>query len=131
MSGVLVEVAVSAGELIDKITVLQIKSERISDPAKVENVRNELNVLSAARDTALPASQELNALTVRLREINETLWQIEDDIRDCERAKDFGPRFIELARSVYVTNDRRADVKREINGLLGSELVEEKSYAPY
>ncbi|MBL6946373.1 MAG: hypothetical protein ISR47_07035 [Rhodospirillales bacterium] len=131
MSGVSVKVEVPAGELIDKITVLEIKSERIKDAAKVENVRRELAALAAVRDTSLPASAELDRLSAELKGINETLWQIEDDIRECERDKDFGPGFIELARAVYFTNDKRSVLKRKINELLGSTLVEEKSYAPY
>lgn len=130
MSTVL-QVEVSAGELIDKITILEIKTERISDPDKVANVQRELRSLAAARRDALPSSPVLHELTAELRRINERLWEIEDDIRDCERKRDFGQRFIELARAVYRTNDRRAAAKRQINELLGSELVEEKDYAAY
>jgi hypothetical protein len=126
---ILVEVA--PGELIDKITILQIKTERIDDADKVKNVRIELEVLETARDNVIPTSAELDRLTAELKTVNEALWEIEDDIRDCERDKDFGPKFIELARSVYRTNDRRAAAKREINELLGSKIVEEKSYADY
>jgi hypothetical protein len=131
MSGVSVTVDVSVGELIDKITILEIKAERLGDPAQLNNVRNELEILLAARDAALPPSTELSELSLSLKRINEQLWGIEDDIRDRERAKDFGQRFIELARSVYVCNDERATLKRRINELLGSRIVEEKSYAPY
>ena len=126
---ILVEVA--PGELIDKITILQIKTERIDNADKVKNVRIELEVLETARDTVIPSSAELDRLTAELKSVNEALWEIEDDIRDCERVKDFGPKFIELARSVYRTNDRRAAAKREINELLGSKIIEEKSYADY
>jgi hypothetical protein len=126
---ILVEVA--PGELIDKITILEIKSERMEDPNKVKNVRIELQVLADARDAAVPPSEELVRLTAELKSVNEALWEIEDRIRDCERAKDFGPEFIELARSVYRSNDRRAAAKREINDLLGSKIIEEKSYAAY
>ena len=131
MSGVSVTVDVSVGELIDKITILEIKAERLGDPAQLKNVRKELEILLAARDSALPPSTELTELSLSLKRINEQLWGIEDDIRDRERAKDFGQRFIELARSVYVCNDERATLKRRINELLGSRIVEEKSYAPY
>jgi hypothetical protein len=131
MSGLIITVEISPGELIDKITVLEIKNERIADPAKRANVRVELETLAAARDRAIRPSPELAELTARLKTVNEKLWVIEDDIRDCERAKDFGPRFVELARAVYVTNDERAAVKRRINDFLGSRLVEEKSYAAY
>ncbi len=126
---ILVEIA--AGELIDKVTILQIKSERMQDSAKLQNVRQELDVLTHARDELLPHSDALTAAMAELKCINETLWDIEDEIRECERRQDFGARFIELARSVYITNDRRATVKRHINDLSGSRLVEEKSYAAY
>ena len=130
MSGT-VTIEIAPGELIDKITILEIKSERIDDPAKLANVRLELGTLAASRDAALPASEDLAALTAELKTVNEALWDIEDDIRDFERRGDFGDGFIGLARSVYMTNDRRADLKRRINDLLGSHLVEEKSYNPY
>ena len=126
---VLIEIA--PGELIDKITILRIKDERIADAAKRANVRIELDTLNAARAAALPADAEIDRLEAALKAVNEALWQIEDDIRDCERAGDFGPRFVELARAVYHTNDRRSELKREINLHLGSRLVEEKSYQPY
>lgn len=129
MSTVTVEVA--PGELIDKITILEIKAERIADAAKRANVRVELETLAAARDAAIPASDEIARLTADLKAVNEALWQIEDDIRDCEAAGDFGAIFVALARSVYKTNDRRAALKRAINEALGSRLIEEKSYKPY
>lgn len=124
-------VQTAPGELIDKITILQIKSERIADTVKLRNVRVELDTLTAARDAAMPATDELAELTAQLKQVNEALWDIEDAIRDCEREGDFGPRFIELARSVYRSNDQRAALKRSVNELLGSNLVEEKSYAAY
>lgn len=126
-----VSVEIAPGELIDKITILEIKTERITDAAKLDNVRIELSTLESARDAALPSSSELADLTKQLKEINEALWEIEDDIRDCERDKDFSDKFIELARAVYKTNDKRAALKRDINVLLGSRLVEEKSYSDY
>ncbi len=126
-----VKVDIAPGELIDKITILQIKLERMTDTAKLENVRVELETLAEARDSTLTSSAELVDLTNQLKSINEQLWEIEDDIRDCEREKDFGDKFIELARAVYKTNDKRAALKRDINVLLGSKLVEEKSYADY
>ncbi len=128
---VTVSVNVAPGELIDKITILEIKLERIEDEAKLANVRIEYETLSKARDAAIAQSAELDRLSVELKSINEALWEIEDDIRDCERAKDFGDGFVKLARAVYVTNDKRMAVKRQINDLLGSHLVEEKSYAAY
>jgi hypothetical protein len=127
----LVLVQVAPGELLDKLTILQIKAERITDPDKLRHVRDELHTLAAARDEALPASAELVRLTAELREVNERLWDVEDELRRCEARQDFGGRFVDLARSVYKTNDRRAAIKRQINDLLGSALVEEKSYAPY
>jgi tetratricopeptide (TPR) repeat protein len=123
---ILIEIA--PGELLDKITILQIKSERIRDPMKLRNVRHELTVLEAAQQQATAPSAELQQLTASLKEVNEALWQIEDEIRLCERDQDFGPRFIELARSVYRQNDRRAALKRRINDLLGSALKEEKAF---
>jgi hypothetical protein len=122
---------VSAGELLDKITILEIKQERIKDESKLANVRREYGTLADVRSHRLPASATLDEMFADLKSINEELWEIEDEIRAYERAKDFGPRFIELARSVYRQNDRRALVKRKINELLGSFLVEEKSYAAY
>lgn len=126
-----ITVEIAPGELIDKITILEIKMDRIEDRDKLRNVQIELNTLSACRDRNVEESIELDRLTANLRRVNEALWVIEDDIRDCERAQDFGDRFIELARSVYKTNDQRAAFKREINVLLGSRLIEEKSYQPY
>lgn len=122
-------VEIGAGELIDKITILRIKSERMTDAAKLANVKRELDVLGAARDASLPASAELSALESDLEAINNTLWRIEDDVRACEAKHDFGPEFIELARAVYTCNDRRAAIKKQINLLTGSSLIEEKSYA--
>jgi hypothetical protein len=117
--------------LIDKITILEIKSERIADAAKLRHVRDELAALRAAGEQAWAMSEPLRALTAELRAVNEALWEIEDAIRLCERDQDFGPRFIALARSVYHQNDQRAVLKRQINELLGSELAEEKSYQAY
>ena len=122
---------ISAGELVDKITILRVKAERIGDPAKEANVRKELGLLEAIAAEALPASAEIDALTAELTAINAALWDIEDGKRDCERRQDFGDRFVRLARDVYIENDRRAAVKRRINAAAGSELVEEKSYKPY
>jgi tetratricopeptide (TPR) repeat protein len=126
-----VTVEVSPGELLDKIAILEIKSQRISDPAKLRNVTVELWALEAVRRRALQETPELAALAAELRAVNEALWEIEDDVRRCERDGDFGPRFVELARSVYRTNDRRAALKRRVNDLLGARVVEEKSYADY
>jgi len=124
-------VAVSWGELLDKISILEIKRDRLTDPEQLANVAHEHAAQCAARDKAIPEGIDVSDSFAALRVVNETLWQIEDDIRDCERAKDFGPRFVELARSVYINNDERAAIKRRINQALGSEIVEEKSYADY
>lgn len=124
-------VPISPGELIDKITILQIKSERMSDPAKVANVRTELELLEATWRNSAHATVSIEAEWAALKRINEKLWAIEDDIRDKECARAFDAGFIELARAVYVTNDERAAVKRQINTRLGSRIVEEKSYKEY
>lgn len=126
-----IQVPVSFGEVLDKMTILEIKSERIADPAKVKNVRLELEELSHTWDEAVKDPSAIADLRARLKAVNEELWVIEDDIRDQEAAQDFGPRFIELARAVYVTNDRRAAIKKEVNLALGSRFVEEKSYQDY
>ena len=124
-------VPIGPGELIDKITILEIKSERLAAREQLANVRVELAARVAARDAALAPSPELDALSGALKRINEILWQVEDEIRDCERRTDFAARFIELARAVYHTNDQRAALKRRINQLLDAQIVEEKSYAAY
>jgi tetratricopeptide (TPR) repeat protein len=123
-----IEVKVSPGELIDKITILQIKRRTFTDPAKLTNVVRELDLLTAVLDRAVRGSAELDWLTDELRSVNEALWEIEDQIRCCDRQQDFGPHFIEVARSVYQQNDRRAAIKRQINELLNSEIIEEKGY---
>ncbi len=122
---------VGPGELIDKITILQIKSERMSDAKKLTNVRHELTVLDAARLQHIAASAELARLEADLKAVNGALWVIEDDIRQCEADKDFGQTFIDLARSVYIQNDKRAALKKEINLLTGSSIIEEKSYTEF
>jgi len=121
---------ISAGELVDKITILRVKAERI-EPAKRPNVAKELALLEALAVEALPASERLAQLTAQLTDVNAALWDIEEGKRDCERRQDFGPEFVRLARAVYQENDRRAAIKRAINEETGSELVEEKSYRPY
>ena len=124
-------VPTAPGELIDKLTILRLKAEKIVDPAKLANVRREYAALMQTADAHLPSSAPLSALWEALFAINARLWVIEDDIRDCERAGDFGPRFVDLARAVYRVNDERAAVKKAINLHLGSAIVEEKSYADY
>jgi len=126
-----VSVEIAPGELIDKITILEIKMDRMADPEKLENVRLEWQVLTASRDDNIKVSDKLTKITANLKTINEQLWEIEDKIRDLERIKQFDEEFIDLARAVYMTNDKRAAFKRDINVLLGSRLVEEKSYAAY
>lgn len=123
-------VPLSIGELIDKLTILEIKSERIDDEEKLGNVRREAAMLERAL-AELNVGSAFAALRAELKAINEALWEIEDLIRDCERDGEFGERFIALARSVYRTNDRRAAVKRQINEGAGAGIVEEKSYRPY
>jgi hypothetical protein len=124
-------VPIAVGELIDKITILEIKAERIGDPAKQQNVLSELRMLAGVRDAQFARNKDIDRLAHELKQVNESLWEIEDEIRECERRRDFGPRFIELARAVYQRNDLRSQVKRKINEVSGSRIVEEKSYAPY
>ncbi len=126
-----VKIEVSLGELIDKITILEIKTERINDPDKQDNVQQELKMLQEVRVKHIPDSDQINTICRELRTVNELLWDIEDRIRERERSKNFDSQFIELARSVYITNDLRAGIKQRINSLLGSKIVEEKSYQPY
>jgi hypothetical protein len=123
-------VPVSWGEVIDKITILEIKVARLTDNAARANVSKELDLLREIAGPAM-ARRDLSALVARLKHLNETLWDIEDRIRDYERAQNFDSAFIDLARLVYRTNDERGRLKREINRTLGSGLVEEKSYQPY
>ena len=124
-------IPISPGELLDKITILQIKAERISDPAKVANVRTELDMLQQVWGESVSEDEQIRALCAELKSINERLWVIEDDIRDEERNKRFSERFIELARAVYVVNDDRANAKKKVNLHLNSSIVEEKSYQDY
>lgn len=129
----LIQAPISLGELIDKITILEIKSANISDAGKLKNVIHELSILSEKVASLLDVAgtSKLAPLKAALKDINQELWIIEDDIRDCEYVKDFSDKFIQLARAVYVTNDKRANVKKEINLAFGSELIEEKSYKDY
>ncbi len=127
----MMECPVSVGELLDKLTILEIKLQHITDDAKRHNVQTEYDVLSRAKAAKIPMTETLKKLYSDLKEVNQTLWTIEDDIRDCERNQDFGPRFITLARAVYVTNDKRAMLKHSLNRESGSQLIEEKSYAAY
>ncbi|MCD7097551.1 DUF6165 family protein [Stenotrophomonas sp. MMGLT7] len=124
-------VPVSFGELLDKIAILQIKSERMSDEAKLANVRKELSALEEIWMAHAAAGRDVVQLRAQLKAVNEQLWVIEDDIRLKEKAQAFDEEFIKLARSVYFQNDERARLKKEINLALGSEYVEEKSYQDY
>jgi len=124
-------VPVSPGETLDKITILEIKSERMSDPAKLANVRTELQLLLETWNRSVTEDSVVTGLRNQLKQINEALWEIEDAIRDKERARAFDGEFIELARQVYFTNDRRSAVKKELNVHLGSRIIEEKSYQDY
>ena len=121
----------SAGELIDKITILEIKLKNIIDPVKNRNVSIELEALSKCFEENIIQSNEIEELKTNLKQVNSALWNIEDDIRQCEQAGEFGEKFVELARSVYRQNDKRAALKKEINIMLGSSIIEEKSYADY
>jgi len=124
-------VPVSPGEVVDKITILEIKSEHMKDPDKLANVRTELEQLNQCWADAVTENETVRSLRAQLKMVNQALWMIEDDIRDKERTRVFDEQFIELARSVYVTNDRRAQIKKELNVYLGAQLVEEKSYNAY
>ncbi|HEV7613085.1 MAG TPA: DUF6165 family protein [Steroidobacteraceae bacterium] len=126
-----IKVAISPGELLDKITILRIKSERMSDPAKLSNVRFELRSLEETWKASAYARINIEADVNALLRVNERLWVIEDDIRDKERAQAFDADFVRLARAVYFENDERAAIKRRINATLGSSIVEEKSYREY
>jgi predicted nucleic acid-binding Zn-ribbon protein len=124
-------VEVSWGEFIDKVTILEIKEQRLKSAAAVANVRNELGALRRVLGTLPPAPPTLEPLKQKLKSINETLWEIEDQIRAKEAEKSFDKSFVELARAVYHHNDERASLKREINALMKSGLVEEKQYTAY
>jgi hypothetical protein len=126
-----IKVPISPGELLDKITILRIKSQRMSDPAKLSNVRLELRALQETWGASAYAKIDVEADISALSLVNERLWIIEDEIRDRERAQTFDAEFIRLARAVYFENDERAAIKRRINATLGSSIVEEKSYREY
>ena len=127
----LISTPVSFGEILDKITILEIKSENISDKDKLKNVQHELNILQKTWDNKVENTRDINNLKDDLKRVNKSLWDIEDNIRIKEYNKEFDDEFIQIARSVYYENDKRAAVKKAINLLLGSELIEEKSYQDY
>jgi hypothetical protein len=122
-------VPVSAGELIDKLTILEIKCERMTDPAKLTHVRAELDLLEKKFAELVTVELDLVSLSRELKAINEKLWEVEDKIRLCEKSSDFGDRFVQLARSVYIHNDARFALKAKINQLLNSQIAEQKEYA--
>ncbi|MBI60781.1 hypothetical protein CL657_06165 [bacterium] len=126
-----ISIPISPGELLDKLTILEIKLERIKDKKKLTNISYEYDSLKTIVQHDISQSSKLDALYQELKLINGKLWEIEDDIRDCERDQDFSDTFVQLARSVYITNDKRASLKKDINIYLGSQLVEEKSYQAY
>ena len=127
----MIKVVLSVGELIDKITILQLKMKFIKNKEQLNNVKNELRTLKPLLKENNLETPKINKLLTELYEVNLKLWKIEDKIRDKERQSDFSDEFISLARSVYYTNDKRADIKKKINFISGSELIEEKSYAKY
>ena len=126
-----VMVEISPGELIDKITILEIKMDQITDEQKLTNIKSEWITLNRSKSAQLSKSAKLDEFSAQLKSVNEKLWVIEDEIREFERLKDFSEEFIRLARAVYVNNDERARIKRSINDFLGSKLIEEKSYSSY
>ena len=126
-----ISIEISYGELIDKITILEIKTERIKTRSKLINVQTELHILNSIYYHDIPLTEEIKSLKEELKKINEQLWEIENDIRLKEYNKEFDDEFIKLARLVYVTNDRRGDIKKKINECLGSYLMEEKEYTKY
>ena len=122
---------ISAGELLDKISILEIKMDKIKDTNGLNEINKEYSILKLAKDTHIEFSDEIKKLYVEIKKINLKLWNIEDEIRICEKKKDFGENFINLARSVYLNNDKRSKIKSEINKLLGSNIKEIKQYADY
>ena len=125
-----IKIDIGIGELVDKITILEIKRARIKSPEKLKNIEHELSLLNNVK-AQLMQTTESDVLEEALKQINEKLWDIEDSIRRCESKKQFDETFIELARAVYFTNDKRSDIKRQINQLQGSQIIEEKSYEDY
>jgi hypothetical protein len=126
-----IDVEVSLGEFLDKLTILEIKSERISDPAKLDNINKELSKLRETWSSSPYSNATIDDELDKLRDINKQLWDIEDEIRDKEAQQEFDDRFIQLARAVYFSNDKRSEIKRVLNAKLGSTLLEEKSYSDY
>ncbi len=127
----MIHIPVSPGELLDKISIMEIKAQHIKDPLKLRNITHELSLLQEIRDNHIEDTPKLASLYRRLQAVNQAIWNIEDLVRTHEKEKNFGPDFIETARSVYHKNDLRASLKRQINRLLDSPLTEEKDYVDY
>ncbi|UES54279.1 hypothetical protein GFK91_00925 [Roseibium aggregatum] len=125
----MIYIPISPAELLDKITILEIKADRISSSERLEHVRFELTSLSEIYDRHMPDSDQVHTWKAQLKRLNESLWTLEDDIRNCDRSQEYRDRFVDLARRIYQTNDKRAALKQEINTELGSRIVEIKSYA--
>lgn len=126
-----ISIPISPGELLDKITILEIKAVQINDKVKLQNVEIELELLNKTWQQSSINNENIKSLKQDLKKNNQNLWEIEDKIRLKESNKEFDQEFIELARSVYIQNDKRAATKRKINDLLGSKIIEEKSYTDY
>ena len=122
---------ISAGELLDKMSILEIKMDKIKDTNGLNEINKEYSILKLAKDTHIEFSDEIKKLYVEIKKINLKLWNIEDEIRICEKKKDFGDNFINLARNVYLNNDKRSKIKSEINKILGSNIKEVKQYTDY
>ena len=129
MSKILTEI--SAGELLDKLSILEIKLNKIKNPALLREIKKDYNIINEAKNKNINSSNEINALYTDLKKINEQLWEIEDKIRLCEKNSDFKDKFIQLARDVYLENDKRSKIKLEINKILGSNIQEVKQYTQY
>jgi len=122
---------ISAGELLDKISILEIKLKKISDKNNLEDIKKEYEILKKVQNTLIEPNDKINHLLDEIKEVNLSLWDIEDKLRICEKNRDFGKNFIELARGVYLNNDKRAKIKSEINKILGSNIKEIKQYVDY
>jgi len=129
MSKILTEI--SAGELLDKLSILEIKLNKIKNPALLQEIKKDYNIINEAKNKNINSSNEINVLYTDLKKINEQLWEIEDKIRLCEKNSDFKDKFIQLARDVYLKNDKRSKIKLEINKILGSNIMEVKQYTQY
>ena len=129
MSKILTEI--SAGELLDKLSILEIKLNKIKNPALLQEIKKDYNIINEAKNKNITSSEEINVLYADLKKINEQLWEIEDKIRLCEKNSDFKDKFIQLARDVYLKNDKRSKIKLEINKILGSNIQEVKQYTQY